>query len=93
MPYDATDYITASLNGEDLKSQYSPLSPHEKALQGGFEFKTRVGQTSGQTLHYGYHAETNHTTCGYADINNAILRACKYLESPLYRSKMNRSQQ
>jgi hypothetical protein len=24
MPYDATDYITASLNGEDLKSQYSP---------------------------------------------------------------------
>lgn len=23
MPYDATDYITASLNGEDLKSQYS----------------------------------------------------------------------
>lgn len=25
MPYDATDYITASLNGEDLKSQYSPV--------------------------------------------------------------------
>jgi hypothetical protein len=25
MPYDATDYITASLNGEDLKSQYSPI--------------------------------------------------------------------
>lgn len=25
MPYDSTDYITASLNGEDLKSQYSPI--------------------------------------------------------------------
>ncbi len=25
MPYDPTDYITASLNGEDLKSQYSPI--------------------------------------------------------------------
>lgn len=25
MPYDATDYITASLNGEDLKSQYSAV--------------------------------------------------------------------
>jgi hypothetical protein len=24
MPYDPTDYITASLNGKDLKSQYSP---------------------------------------------------------------------
>ena len=25
MPYDPTDYITASLNGEDLKSLYSPV--------------------------------------------------------------------
>ncbi|HEY9300322.1 MAG TPA: hypothetical protein VIQ31_28965 [Phormidium sp.] len=29
MPYDATDYITASLNGEDLKSQYSPWASEE----------------------------------------------------------------
>jgi hypothetical protein len=29
MPYDATDYITASLNGEDLKSQYSPWSSED----------------------------------------------------------------
>ena len=29
MPYDATDYITARLNGEDLKSQYSPWASEE----------------------------------------------------------------
>jgi hypothetical protein len=33
MPYDPTDYITASLNGEDLKSQYSPIQDFEPLPQ------------------------------------------------------------
>jgi hypothetical protein len=33
MPYDATDYITASLNGEDLKSQYSPVQDFQPLPQ------------------------------------------------------------
>lgn len=70
-----------------------PLTPLETAIQGGFEFKTRTGKVSGETLHYGYHAQTNHETCGYSDINNAIKRACSYLQSPLYRTKMGQSDQ
>jgi hypothetical protein len=33
MPYDPTDYITASLNGEDLKSQYSPIQDFQPLPQ------------------------------------------------------------
>jgi hypothetical protein len=68
-----------------------PLTPLEAAIQGGFTFHTRTGEVSGETLYYGYHAATDHTTCGYTDPMNAIFRACKYLESPLYRSKLNRA--
>ncbi len=46
MPYDATDYITASLNGEDLKSLYSPYPSED------FEPLPQFTQTTTSNEHW-----------------------------------------